>query len=180
MKVTTAVMMFQAATKRRASQAHLFYPPRSCYCCKDSINTSRCLPSSREKNSHHRCRIRRPPQWPNIEAEWLAKLNSRRSRLRDTQEAVTPSGMKETRVVSEKVHLPNIIDASSSALCPTSHQRARRTTLTKRRSASPQSVTKTDVRAYLAVVYGVQTTYIRTGNYFAHGRARHVERCLST
>ena len=39
----------------------------------------------------------------------------------------------------------------------------------------PQSVTKTNARACLAMVHGVQMTYIRTG-ILLRARARHVER----
>ncbi|EDR14659.1 uncharacterized protein LACBIDRAFT_163947, partial [Laccaria bicolor S238N-H82] len=31
----------------------------------------------------------------------------------------------------------------------------------------PHSVTKTDIRSYLAAVYGVKTTYVRTDNYIS-------------
>ncbi|KZT43067.1 hypothetical protein SISSUDRAFT_963123, partial [Sistotremastrum suecicum HHB10207 ss-3] len=31
----------------------------------------------------------------------------------------------------------------------------------------PNSVTKNDVRSYLLAMYGVETTYIRTDNYFS-------------
>ncbi|KAI9440474.1 mitochondrial ribosomal protein L23 [Lactarius indigo] len=93
----------------------------------------------------------RPDGTEPTEGEWLAKLNSRRTRLRGTREVVTPSGATETQVVGEKVYLPNII----FRLVPNFY------------TPGKTSVTKTDVRAYLAAMYGVQTTYIRTDNYVA-------------
>ena len=95
------------------------------------------------------------------EGEWLAKLNSRRSRLRGTRQVVTPSGAKETQVVGEKVYLPNII----FRLMPNFTPPGKPYNPYEATFRIPQSVTKTDVRSYLAAVYGVQTTYIRTDNY---------------
>jgi large subunit ribosomal protein L23 len=97
------------------------------------------------------------------EGEWLAKLNSRRSRLRGTREVVTLSGAKETQVVGEKVYLPNIM----FRLVPNFTQPGKPYNPYEATFRIPQSVTKTDVRSYLAAVYGVQTTYIRTDNYIA-------------
>ena len=97
------------------------------------------------------------------EGEWLAKLNSRRSRLRGTREIVTPSGAKETQVVGEKVYLPNII----FRLVPNFPPPGKPYNPYEATFRIPQSVTKMDVRSYLAAVYGVQTTYIRTDNYIA-------------
>jgi large subunit ribosomal protein L23 len=51
----------------------------------------------------------RPDGTEPTEGEWLAELNSRRSRLRGTREVVRPSGAKETQVVGERIYLPNII-----------------------------------------------------------------------
>ncbi|KAH9066596.1 mitochondrial ribosomal protein L23 [Lactarius vividus] len=97
------------------------------------------------------------------EGEWLAKLNSRRSRLRGTREVVTPSGTTETQVVGEKVYLPNII----FRLVPNFTPPGKPYNPYEATFRIPQSVTKTDVRAYLAAMYGVQTSYIRTDNYVA-------------
>ncbi|KAJ8473094.1 hypothetical protein ONZ51_g8083 [Trametes cubensis] len=72
------------------------------------------------------------------EAQWLERLDSRRSRVRGVRQVVK-DGEKETEVVGQKIYLPNII--------------------------FKMSVTKTDIRSYLLAVYGVQTTYIRTDNY---------------
>ncbi|KAI9508201.1 mitochondrial ribosomal protein L23 [Russula earlei] len=97
------------------------------------------------------------------EGEWLAKLNSRRSRLRGTREVVTPSGERETQVVAEKVYLPNII----FRLVPNFTPPGKPYNPYEATFRIPRSVTKTDVRSYLAAVYGVQTTYIRTDSYIA-------------
>ncbi|KAH9989855.1 mitochondrial ribosomal protein L23 [Russula vinacea] len=105
----------------------------------------------------------RPDGTEPTEGEWLAKLNSRRTRLRGTRQVVTPSGAKETQVVGEKVYLPNII----FRLMPNFTPPGKPYNPYEATFRIPQSVTKTDVRSYLAAVYGVQTTYIRTDNYFA-------------
>ncbi|KAH9993670.1 mitochondrial ribosomal protein L23 [Russula compacta] len=105
----------------------------------------------------------RPDGTEPTEGDWLAKLNSRRSRLRGTREVVTPSGAKETQVVGEKVYLPNII----FRLVPNFTPPGKPYNPYEATFRIPQSVTKTDVRAYLAAVYGLQTTYIRTDNYIA-------------
>ncbi|KAH9000230.1 mitochondrial ribosomal protein L23 [Lactarius akahatsu] len=105
----------------------------------------------------------RPDGTEPTEGEWLAKLNSRRSRLRGTREVVTPSGATETQVVGEKVYLPNII----FRLVPNFTPPGKPYNPYEATFRIPQSVTKTDVRAYLAAMYGVQTTYIRTDNYVA-------------
>ena len=105
----------------------------------------------------------RPDGTEPTEGEWLEKLNSRRSRLRGTRQVVTPSGAKETRVVGEKVYLPNII----FRIVPNFTPPGKPYNPYEATFRIPKSVTKTDVRAYLAAVYGVQTTYIRTDNYVA-------------
>jgi large subunit ribosomal protein L23 len=87
----------------------------------------------------------------------------RRSRLRGTREVVMPSGAKETQVVGEKVYLPNII----FRLVPNFTPPGKAYNPYEATFRIPQSVTKTDVRAYLAAMYGVQMTYIRTDNYSA-------------
>jgi len=103
----------------------------------------------------------RPDGTEPTEGEWLAKLNSRRARLRGTRQVVTPSGAKETKVVGEKVYLPNIIFRLVANFTPP----GKPYNPYEATFRIPQSVTKTDVRSYLAAVYGVQTTYIRTDNY---------------
>ena len=105
----------------------------------------------------------RPDGTEPTEGEWLAKLNSRRTRLRGTREVVTPSGATETQVVGEKIYLPNVIFRLVQNFTPP----GKPYNPYEATFRIPQSVTKTDVRAYLAAVYGVQTTYIRTDNYIA-------------
>ena len=118
----------------------------------------------------------RPDGTEPTESEWLTKLNSRRSRLRGTREFVTPSGAKERQVVGEKVYLPNVI----FRLVPNFTPPGKPYNPYEATFRIPQSVTKTDVRSYLAAVYGVQTTYIRTDNYIAPvHRARNGQRVRS-
>ncbi|KAI8985530.1 hypothetical protein BD414DRAFT_488373 [Trametes punicea] len=94
------------------------------------------------------------------EAEWLERLDSRRSRLRGVRD-VTKAGEAETEVVGQKIYLPNIIFKMVRNHTPPG-QPYNPYEATFR---VPQSVTKTDIRSYLLAVYGVQTTYIRTDNY---------------
>ncbi|KAI0351380.1 hypothetical protein OH77DRAFT_1429936 [Trametes cingulata] len=94
------------------------------------------------------------------EAEWLERLDARRSRLRGVRQ-VSKQGEKETEVVGQKVYLPNIIFKMVRNHTPAG-QPYNPYEATFR---VPQSVTKTDIRSYLLAVYGVQTTYIRTDNY---------------
>jgi large subunit ribosomal protein L23 len=105
----------------------------------------------------------RPDGTEPTESEWLTKLNSRRSRLRGTRQVVTPSGARETHVVGEKIYLPNII----FRFVPNFTRPGKPYNPYEATFRIPQSVTKTDVRSYLAAAYGVQTTYIRTDNYIA-------------
>ncbi|KAH9942025.1 mitochondrial ribosomal protein L23 [Amylocystis lapponica] len=95
------------------------------------------------------------------EGEWLERLNSRRTRMRGVREVVNAEGEREARVVGQKVYLPNIIFRLVRNHTPPG-QPYNPYEATFR---IPQSVTKTDVRAYLLAVYGVATTYIRTDNY---------------
>ena len=118
---------------------------------------------SRYQRSLAKGELLRPDGTEITEREWLTKLNSRRSRLRGTRQVVTPSGAKGTQVVGEKVYLPNII----FRLVTNFTQPGKPYNPYEATFRIPQSVTKTDVRSYLAAVYGVQTTYIRTDNYIA-------------
>ena len=97
------------------------------------------------------------------EAEWLDALNERRSRLRGIKLVQKKGGQKQTEVVGQKVYLPNIIFRMvrnhTPAGKPYNPYEA-----TFRVS---QSITKTDIRSYLAAAYGVKTTYIRTANYLS-------------
>ncbi|KAI9067961.1 hypothetical protein FKP32DRAFT_1643192 [Trametes sanguinea] len=94
------------------------------------------------------------------EAQWLERLDSRRSRLRGVKN-VSKDGEKEAEVVGQKIYLPNIIFKMVRNHTPPG-QPYNPYEATFR---IPQSVTKTDIRSYLLAVYGVQTTYIRTDNY---------------
>ncbi|KAF8498712.1 mitochondrial ribosomal protein L23 [Russula emetica] len=105
----------------------------------------------------------RPDGTEPTEGEWLTKLNSRRARLRGTRQVVTPSGAKEIHVVGKKIYLPNI----TFRLVQNFTRPGKPYNPYEATFRIPQSVTKTDVRSYLAAVYGVQTTYIRTDNYIA-------------
>ncbi|KAI0640746.1 hypothetical protein C8Q79DRAFT_920937 [Trametes meyenii] len=94
------------------------------------------------------------------EAEWLSKLDARRTRVRGVREVVQ-DGEKEAEVVGQKIYLPNVIFKMVRNYTPAG-QPYNPYEATFR---VPQSVTKTDIRSYLLAVYGVQTTYIRTDNY---------------
>ncbi|RPD64090.1 hypothetical protein L226DRAFT_533401 [Lentinus tigrinus ALCF2SS1-7] len=95
------------------------------------------------------------------EAEWLERLDAKRSRVRGVREVVQDDGEKEMQVVGQKVYLPNVIFKMVRNHTPFG-QAYNPYEATFR---VPQSVTKTDIRSYLLAVYGVQTTYIRTDNY---------------
>ncbi|RDX50904.1 hypothetical protein OH76DRAFT_1555397 [Lentinus brumalis] len=107
------------------------------------------------------------------EAEWLERLDGKRSRVRGVREVVREDGEKESEVVGQKVYLPNVIFKMVRNHTPAG-QPYNPYEATFR---VPQSVTKTDIRSYLLAVYGVQTTYIRTDNYqspLRKGRGRPV------
>ncbi|KAF8556456.1 hypothetical protein OG21DRAFT_1476012 [Imleria badia] len=97
-------------------------------------------------------------------AEWLDALNARRARLRGIVHV--PSKHTDTptaRVVGQKIYLPNLIFkmVRNHTLAGKPYNPYEAT------FRIPPSVTKTDVRSYLATVYGVKSTYIRTANYIA-------------
>ena len=96
------------------------------------------------------------------ETEWLEKLNDRRSRIRGTK-VVKKDGATQTQVVGQKIYLPNVLFRMVRNFTPPGKP-YNPYEATFRVS---QSVTKTDIRSYLASVYGVQTTYIRTDNYLS-------------
>lgn len=97
--------------------------------------------------------------------DWLQQRNARRHRIR---------GVKGDRVVGQKVYLPNIIFKLTRNFTPP----GRPYNPYEATFRLPHSITKADIRSYLLSVYGVQTTYIRTDNYFApvkqirHGRTK--------
>ena len=103
------------------------------------------------------------------ESEWLTKLNHRRMRIRGTKAVKNEDGTTQTQVVGQKVYLPNIIFRMVRNYTPPGKP-YNPYEATFRVS---QSVTKTDVRSYLAAVYGVQTTYIRTDNYLSPYKRTH-------
>lgn len=97
------------------------------------------------------------------EAEWLTKLNRRRTRIRGSKLVKTEDGAIQTQVVGQKIYLPNVIFRMVRNFTPPGKP-YNPYEATFRVS---QSVTKTDIRSYLAAVYGVQITYIRTDNYLS-------------
>lgn len=92
-------------------------------------------------------------------AEWLDALNARRARLRGILH--TPS--QRTRVVGQKIYLPNTIFRMVRNHAP----KGEPYNPYEATFRIPPSVTKTDVRSYLSTVYGVKMTYIRTANYIS-------------
>lgn len=95
-------------------------------------------------------------------AEWLQKVNERRSRIRGLRRTVQED-VTETEVLGQKVYLPNIVLRLVRNHTPPG-QPYNPYEATFR---IPQSVTKTDIRSLLLAVYGVKTTYIRTDNYIS-------------
>lgn len=96
---------------------------------------------------------------PQSQSQWLKDLNVRRTRIRGTQKL----GDNSTRVVGQKIYLPNVIFRMVRNFTPPGKP-YNPYEATFRVS---QSITKTDIRSYLASVYGVNTTYIRTDNYLS-------------
>ena len=69
----------------------------------------------------------------------------------------------EEQVVGQRIYLPNVVfTLVRNHTPPGAPYNPYEATF-----RVPQSITKTDIRGYLAAVYGVQTTYIRTDNYSA-------------
>jgi large subunit ribosomal protein L23 len=92
--------------------------------------------------------------------EWLNQLNQRRNRVRGIR-IEQKDGRKEVVAMGQKVYFPNIIfrmvrNHTPPGMPYNPYQATFRL---------PLSVTKTDIRSYLLAVYGVETTYIRTGIY---------------
>ncbi|KIJ65098.1 hypothetical protein HYDPIDRAFT_27822 [Hydnomerulius pinastri MD-312] len=94
-------------------------------------------------------------------AEWLDRLNARRSRLRGVRVERAKKGELVTKVVGQKIYLPNVIFRMVRNFTP----KGQAYNPYEATFRIPQSITKTDVRSYLNTVYGVKTTYIRTANY---------------
>ena len=97
-------------------------------------------------------------------AEWLDALNARRTRLRGVVSKPSKrTGELNTRVVGQKIYLPNTIFKMVRNHTPA----GKPYNPYEATFRIPPSVTKTDVRSYLWTVYGVKTTYIRTANYIS-------------
>ena len=97
------------------------------------------------------------------EAQWIEKVNERRSRLRGFKKVTKEDGIEEIAVLGKRVYLPNIIfklvrNNTPPGMPYNPYEATFRI---------PHSVTKTDIRSYLAAVYGVKTTYVRTDNYIS-------------
>jgi large subunit ribosomal protein L23 len=95
------------------------------------------------------------------ESEWIAAVNERRTRIRGVRPFF--AGDKQWRVVGQKIYLPNI----HFRMVPNNTPPGQAYNPFEATFRIPQSVTKTDIRSYLANIYGVKTTYIRTDNYFS-------------
>lgn len=95
--------------------------------------------------------------------EWLDALNDRRSRIRGVRPFTMANGRKEWRVVGQKIYLPNVL----FRMVPNHTPEGQPYNPYEATFRIPQSITKTDIRSYLANIYGVKTTYIRTDNYFS-------------
>ena len=96
------------------------------------------------------------------EEQWLQRLDEKRTRLRGVRKMMVKGGDVEPAVVAQKIYLPNLVFRLVRNFTPPG-QPYNPYEATFRVS---NSVTKTDIRSYLSAVYGVQTTYIRTDNYF--------------
>ncbi|KAG8854799.1 putative zinc transporter msc2 [Tulasnella sp. 330] len=96
--------------------------------------------------------------------DWLERTTRRRRRVRGTRTDKVPKPEDATtQVVGKTIYLPNIIFKLMRNNTPNG-QPYNPFEATFR---IPPSVTKNDVRSYLAAVYGVKCTYIRTDNYIA-------------
>lgn len=96
------------------------------------------------------------------EAQWLERLNERRSRVRGLR-VVKRNGTEETDVLGRRVYLPNIIiRLVRNNTLPGQPYNPYEATF-----RIPKSVTKTDMRSYLLAIYDVKITYIRTDNYIS-------------
>ncbi|KAH9857273.1 hypothetical protein C2E23DRAFT_807256 [Lenzites betulinus] len=146
----------RAVRLRRARQGHNVEPLQS------DVTPEGLTPS--ESVHYHRAlakgELLRGDGTTLTEAQWLERLDARRSRLRGVKQTAE-EGETDVEVVGQKIYLPNLILKMVRNHTPAG-QPYNPYEATFR---VPQSVTKTDIRSYLRAVYGVQTTYIRTDNY---------------
>ncbi|KAH7885816.1 hypothetical protein F5I97DRAFT_1808409 [Phlebopus sp. FC_14] len=96
------------------------------------------------------------------EAEWLDRLNEKRTRIRGFR-VVNAEGEKQKKVVGQKIYLPNILFRMVRNHTP----KGQAYNPYEATFRIPQSITKMDIRSYLWTVYSVKTTYIRTANYIS-------------
>ncbi|TFK39993.1 hypothetical protein BDQ12DRAFT_681587 [Crucibulum laeve] len=97
------------------------------------------------------------------EEEWLARLDSKRNRIRGFRMRKKKDGTVVKKVVGRPVYLPNIIFRLVRNHTPPGEPYNPYEATFR----IPQSITKTDIRSYLDAVYGVKVTYIRTDNYLS-------------
>ncbi|KAF9005948.1 hypothetical protein BDQ17DRAFT_1398928 [Cyathus striatus] len=95
--------------------------------------------------------------------QYALKQNKRASRIRGFRREVHPDGTILNIPVGRKVYLPNI----TFRLVRNHTPHGQPYNPYEATFRVPNSVTKTDIRSYLAAVYDVKTTYIRTDNYFS-------------
>ncbi|EPQ56558.1 mitochondrial ribosomal protein L23 [Gloeophyllum trabeum ATCC 11539] len=132
---------------------------------------SDALPSGATPSEHDRYRrlralgelVTRDGAHEYSEEEWLDKLNSQRTRIRGIVQVKQGEDAGKKKIVGQRVYLPNLVFRLVRNHTPPG-QPYNPYEATFR---VPQSVTKNDVRGYLASVYGVKTTYIRTDNYLS-------------
>jgi large subunit ribosomal protein L23 len=116
------------------------------------------------------------------EAEWLARLNEKRVRIRGARRRVVknPDTGESTvveDVVGQRIYLPNIIFRMTRNFTPPGEPY----NPWEATFRVPTSLTKLDIRSYLFAVYGLKCTYIRTDNYFEplkNFKRKHIRRQL--
>ncbi|KAI5122497.1 hypothetical protein M0805_001405 [Coniferiporia weirii] len=94
--------------------------------------------------------------------------NSLRSRLRGVRVARRADGSVGEQIIGQRIYLPNVLftlvrNHTLPGKPYNPHEATFRVT---------QNITKTDVRAYLSALYGVECTYIRTDNYLVSMKHR--------
>ena len=100
--------------------------------------------------------------------EWIRGVHERRERVRGFKTESQEDGTKLVKAVGQRVYLPNI----EFKLVRNHTPEGQPYNPYEATFRIPHSVTKTDVRSYLASVYGVKTTYIRTDNYYSADHPR--------